>query len=62
MISKKEVLKAKREIATRILEHEQLRQACGVKTCKRCHGAGWIMGKPTRTCPDCKGTGKDEEG
>jgi DnaJ-class molecular chaperone len=48
----------KQEIAVRILEREQLRQAAGVATCNRCHGSGWIMGKPTRTCPACKGTGK----
>lgn len=54
----KEFLQIKKEMAIRILEREQLRQACGVVTCKRCHGAGWIMGKPTRFCPDCKGTGK----
>jgi DnaJ-class molecular chaperone len=49
---------AKQEIAVRVLEREELRKAAGVQTCSRCHGSGWTMGKPTRTCPHCKGTGK----
>lgn len=50
----------KRNIAKMILEREKWRQAAGIKTCKRCHGAGWIIGKPTRTCPDCYGTGEQQ--
>jgi len=57
-MNKKEVLRIQKEIAIRILEREQLRQVCGVITCSRCHGSGFIMGKPTRTCMACNGTGK----
>jgi DnaJ-class molecular chaperone len=47
-----------REVAERILEREQMMLAIGITPCGTCHGAGWIIAKPTKRCPTCGGSGK----